>query len=82
MLVILALIVVSTTQEAWPAFQAEGIGFVTCPAWAPNVDVFGALAFISGTLIVSAIALVFAVPVSIGIALFLSELAPRRLRQP
>jgi phosphate transport system permease protein len=43
---------------------------------------FGALAFIYGTLIVSAIALVFAVPVSIGIALFITEVAPRRLRQP
>jgi phosphate transport system permease protein len=80
-LVILVLIAVSTTQKAWPVFQEEGIGFVTGSRWSPALDIYGALAFIAGTMIVSAIALVFAVPVSIGIALFLSELAPRRLRQ-
>jgi phosphate transport system permease protein len=80
-LFILGLIAISTVQEALPAFRAEGIGFVTSSEWIPNVDSFGALAFIAGTLIVSAIALVFAVPVSIGIALFLSEVAPRRLRR-
>ena len=79
---ILLLIAVSTASEAWPAFQAEGIGFVTGSRWAPSAEVYGALAFISGTLVVSAIALCFAVPISVGIALFLSELAPRRLRKP
>ncbi len=79
-LAILLLIAVSTTQKAWPAFRAEGISFVTGDRWAPNVDIFGVLAFISGTMIVSAIALALAVPVSVGIALFLSELAPKRLR--
>jgi len=80
-LFILALIAVSTVQKAWPAFKAEGISFVTSSEFAPNIDVFGTLAFITGTLLVSTIALVFAVPISIGIALFLSELAPKRLRQ-
>ena len=60
----------------------DGLGFFTGTRWAPNADVFGSLAFVYGTLLVSAIALVFAVPVSIGIALFLSEVAPRRLRRP
>jgi phosphate transport system permease protein len=81
-LVILLLIAFSIVSEAWPAFQAEGVGFVTGSRWAPSAEVFGALAFIAGTLIVSGIALFFAVPVSVGIALFLSELAPRRLRKP
>jgi phosphate transport system permease protein len=81
-LAILLLIAVSTVSEAWPAFQAEGLGFVTGTRWAPSADVYGALAFVAGTLLVSAIALCFAVPISIGIALFLSELAPRRLRKP
>lgn len=81
-LVILGLIAVSTTQEAWPAFRQEGLSFLTSSRWVPNVDVFGALAFIAGTLIVSALAVAIAVPVSVGIALFLSELAPRRLRKP
>jgi phosphate transport system permease protein len=80
-LVVLVLIAVSTAHKASPAFRHEGLGFITGSRWAPNVDVFGALAFISGTMLVSAIALAFAVPVSVGIALYLSELAPRRLRQ-
>jgi phosphate transport system permease protein len=80
-LAILLLIAISTSQKAGPALRHEGIGFVTASRWAPNLDLFGALAFVSGTMIVSAIALVLAVPVSFGIALFLSEFAPRRLRQ-
>jgi len=81
-LVVLVLIVVSTTREAMPAFREEGLGFLTSDRWAPNVDAFGALPFIYGTLTISAIALLIAVPVSIGIALFLSEVAPRWLRRP
>jgi len=81
-LAVLALIAVSMAQKAWPAFRASGLDFVTSSRWAPNLEIFGALAFIAGTLLVSVIALVFAVPVSIGIALFLSELASRRLRRP
>jgi phosphate transport system permease protein len=81
-LVILALIALSTTSEAWPAFHHEGLRFFTGTRWAPNANVFGALPFIYGTLVASAIALVVAVPVSIGIALFLSEIAPRAARKP
>jgi phosphate transport system permease protein len=80
-LAILLLIAVSTSQKALPALRHEGVGYVTGSRWAPNLDLFGALAFISGTMVVSAIALALAVPVSFGIALFLSEFAPRRLRQ-
>jgi phosphate transport system permease protein len=80
-LAILALIAVSMTQEAWPAFRSQGLGFILSSRWAPNDEKFGALAFVYGTLVASAIALVIAVPVSIGIALFLSVLAPRRVRR-
>ncbi len=80
-LAVLVLIAGSMGQKAWPALRHQGLSFVTSSRWAPNVDVFGALAFVAGTLIVSLVALVFAVPVSVGIALFLSELAPRRLRR-
>ncbi|MEA3214178.1 MAG: phosphate transport system permease protein [Acidimicrobiia bacterium] len=80
--VILVLITVSTTKEAWPAFKQEGFGYLTSKDWSPNEGKFGALAFIYGTVVVSAIALVLAMPVSIGIALFLTEVAPRRVRQP
>jgi phosphate transport system permease protein len=84
-LAILALIVVSTTKEAWPAISYAGLEFLTSASWIPlEVNgagpVYGALAFVYGTAVVSAIALVLAVPVSIGIALFLTELAPLRLR--
>lgn len=79
-LAILALIAYSTTKEAWPAFQQEGLGFVTSDEWIPNEDKFGALSFIYGTLLSSFIALLLAVPVSLGIALFTTEVAPRRFR--
>jgi phosphate transport system permease protein len=84
-LTILALILVSTTKEAWPAISYAGLDFITKASWVPlEVNgagpVYGALAFVYGTAVVSVIALFFAVPVSIGIALFLTELAPRRLR--
>ncbi len=80
-LVVLGLITWSTTSEAIPAFRQEGLGFLTSTRWAPNEGVFGAWAFIFGTFFVSLIALVFAVPASIGIALFITELAPTRVRR-
>ena len=80
-LAVLGLIAVSTTTEAWPAFREEGLGFVFGTRWAPSAGVFGSLEFVYGTVVISAIALVLAVPVSVGIALFLSDLAPRRLRR-
>ena len=79
-LVILAAIAVSTTTKAWPAFRSEGVGFFLSDNWVPSQGHFGARAIIYGTLVVSAIALVVAVPLSIGIALFITELAPRRIR--
>jgi phosphate transport system permease protein len=59
-----------------------GLRFVTENRWDPPSAIFGGLAFIYGTAIVSLISLIFAVPISIGIALFLTELAPRWLRGP
>ena len=79
-LLILALIAVSTVAEAWPVFREAGFSFVAEDNWNPANGDFGGLAFIYGTAVVSAIAIVVAVPVSIGIALFTTELAPRRLR--
>lgn len=81
-LVILALIAVSTTRRAWPVFEAEGLDFVTSDEWNPTEGRFGALAFIYGTLLTSLLALLLAVPVSVGIALFTTEAAPRWLRTP
>jgi phosphate transport system permease protein len=79
-LAILALILISTANQAWPAFRDEGFSFIGTDDWAPNNGKFGALALIYGTVVVSIVALVIAVPVSIGIALFLTEIAHPRLR--
>lgn len=81
-LVVLGLIVVVTTIEAWPALREAGLGFLTSATWLPNEGQFGALAFIYGTVLVSLLAVALAVPVSVGIALFSLEVAPRRLRLP
>jgi phosphate transport system permease protein len=81
-LAILVLIAVSMTNQALPALRHSGIGFVTGRVWDPANGKFGALAFIWGTLFTSTIAVVVAVPVSLGIALFLTEVAPRQLRTP
>ena len=81
-LVILGLIAFSTTHEAWPAFSKEGLHFFTSKTWDVPGGHFGALAFLYGTLVVSGIGLVLAVPVSIGIALFITEVANRRFQRP
>jgi phosphate transport system permease protein len=80
-LAILALIAWSTTKEAWPAFKDQGLSFITSDVWIPAEGKFGALAFIWGTLLSSAIALALAVPVSLGIALYANEAAPKRMRK-
>jgi phosphate transport system permease protein len=67
---------------AWPAMKQFGISFVWTQAWNPNTDVYGALVFIYGTIVTSFIALLIATPLSIAIALFLTELSPRRLAAP
>ncbi len=81
-LVILALIAYSTISKAWPAFRDEGLSYFTSDTWDPANAAFGTLAFSFGTLVISVIALVVAVPVSIGIALFITELAPGWMRRP
>jgi phosphate transport system permease protein len=80
-LAILILIAWSTTKEAWPIFSDRSVQFFTTSRWAPSADKFGALAFIFGTLVTSAIAVVLAVPLSTGIALFITEVAPGWLRK-
>jgi phosphate transport system permease protein len=74
--------VISTTGTALPVFSSQGISFVTSTNWDPNAGHFGTLAFIYGTIVTSVIALVIAVPLSIGVALFSTEYAPKRLRNP
>jgi phosphate transport system permease protein len=81
-LVALAGIVVSLLFGAWPAIQAFGFKFLVSNAWDPVKGEFGALVPIYGTLVTSAIALLIGIPVSFGIALFLTELSPNWLKRP
>ncbi len=81
-LALLAGIILSLTIAAWPAIQEYGLSFLWRSEWDPVEDRYGGLVMIYGTLATSAIALIIAVPVSFGIALFLTELAPGWLRRP
>jgi phosphate transport system permease protein len=69
-------------DDARPAIERYGVEFVTTIGWDPVKDTFGAASFLFGTAITSLIALAIAAPLAIGIALFLSELAPNFLRGP
>lgn len=81
-LILLIAIIVSLIIGSLPAIKTFGFQFLTSAEWDPVTDQFGALVPIVGTLVTSAIALLIAIPVSFGIALFLTELAPRWLRRP
>lgn len=81
-LVMLGGIVVSLFYGAWPAISRFGVPFLWSAEWNPPVERFGALVPIYGTVVTSAIALIIAVPVSFGIAIFLTELSPTWLRRP
>jgi phosphate transport system permease protein len=83
-LLILGGIILSLIAGAWPAIRQYGIAFLWSQRWAPSADppVLGALGPIYGTLVTSFIAMLIAVPVGLGIAIFLTELCPRSLRRP
>ena len=81
-LALMAGIMVSLTISAMPAIREYGLSFLWRSEWDPVQEKFGGLAMIYGTLATSFIALLIAVPVSFGIALFLTELSPNWLRRP
>lgn len=81
-LFLLGVFVVYFFQLSWPALKHFGVQFLVGQEWNPVTEVFGAAAFIFGTLVSSLLALLIAVPVSTGVALFLTELCPRRLATP
>jgi phosphate transport system permease protein len=81
-LLLLLGIIVSLIVGAAPAIKEFGLGFLWTNQWDPDKEKFGGLAMIYGTLMTSFIALLIAVPVSFGIALFLTELSPNWLRRP
>jgi phosphate transport system permease protein len=80
-LVILALIAISTSQQASSWFSTQGWKIFTVD-WNPATNSFGALSFIYGTIITAAIAIILSVPISVAVALLLTEVVPRRWARP
>lgn len=89
-LLILAWMISSTTANAWPILRQEGLDLFFSADWDPGssrnpADIqgsYGGMEFFFGTVVSSLLALLFAVPLAIGIALYLTQLAPRRIRRP
>jgi phosphate transport system permease protein len=80
--VLLAFLVFELWSGARLAIGRFGLGFITTSVWDPVAEKFGAFPLIFGTLVSSLIALVIAVPLSLGVAIYLTEFAPKALRQP
>jgi phosphate transport system permease protein len=81
-LLLLGGVAVSLAVGSWPAFAHFKFAFLTREIWNPVTDEYGALAPVFGTLVTSLLALLLAIPVSLGIAIFLTELAPAWLKRP
>jgi phosphate transport system permease protein len=84
-LLVLALlggVVIALLHGAWPALSRFKLAFLTREVWNPVTDEYGSLGAVYGTVITSLIAMVFALPISFGIAVFLTELAPAWLKRP
>jgi phosphate transport system permease protein len=81
-MLVIAAIVWKVIDGSWPAVRHFGIAFIWHQQWNPVTSVFGARDFLIGTLVTSFGAILLAAPVSIAIALFLSELAPPWIREP
>jgi phosphate transport system permease protein len=81
-LALLAGVMISLVYGSWPALRAFGFNFLTSEVWNPVTEKFGALAPIYGTVVTSIIAMLIAIPIAFGIAVFLTETCPRWLRTP
>jgi phosphate transport system permease protein len=81
-LLVLAGIAIVMSGRAGPVFEAMGLDFFTSTRWSPADALYGALPFVWGTLYTAAIAVAIAVPVSLGVALFITQIAPPKLRRP
>lgn len=81
-IVIIILTAITLTSEAYPVLERFGLSFLTGVYWnpIPGQEVYGALPYLLGTLITSAIAIAIGVPLSVGIAMFLAEMAPGSVR--
>lgn len=81
-LLIVAAVFYMMVQSSMPTLQRFGIGFLWAREWNPSQELFGALPFIYGTVVSSILALLIAVPISLGIAIFLVEQAPKKIAKP
>jgi phosphate transport system permease protein len=81
-LLILGLIAITMTNRSWPVLSQMGLDFFVTKRWSAPDSVFGALPFIWGTLYTALIAVSLAVPVSLGVALFITQVAPLWLKKP
>jgi len=81
-LLVVAALVEVVGHSAWPSILRYGPSFLTGTTWDPVHNSYGALPAIVGTLLTSALALLIAVPIALGVAVFLSEVAPAWLRRP
>jgi phosphate transport system permease protein len=81
-LALLAGVLISLTYGSWPALKTFGFNFLTTQVWNPVTEKFGGLAPIYGTVVTSIIAMLIAIPIAFGIAVFLTETCPRWLRTP
>jgi len=80
--ILLCVIAWEVFAAGWPALRQFGLGFFTTSDWDPVKGNFGAAPALFGTIVSSLLALVIATPLAIGVAVFLSEFAPRAMRQP
>lgn len=76
---VMGLLTVTIAAGSWSALSSLGPGFIFSTTWNPSAQQFGVLPLVYGTVVVSTIAMVFAVPLSIGIALFVTQIAGPRL---
>lgn len=82
-LVLLVGVFLILLKESWPAIEKFGIlRFVTTIDWDPVAEVFGALSTLYGTAVTTLLSLIFAIPVAIGIAVFVTEISPNSLKGP
>jgi len=79
-LILLLIMLMVLTWEAWPAIRTFGLGFFISKEWNPVLGHFGALSAIVGTILSTVISMIIAVPLALGVAIFLTELCPALLR--
>jgi phosphate transport system permease protein len=82
LLVTLGGVVISLAIGGWPAFQAYGLSFFTSSEWNPVTEVYGAAGPVAGTLITAFLSLIVALPLALGVSVFLVEFCPRPIAQP